>query len=115
MLLFVVPMLFKIFLLLYVMYMPMLPALFQFQHLFTVSFVESVINPFLITLITDVNIVCTCERYHFTPDFKLSKSLSQVQSVNVYKEKYQEIYLCQKKMMFFSVHDLLINEGYSLI
>ena len=115
MLLFVVPMLFKVFLLLYIMYMPVLPALFQFQHLFTVSFVESVTNPFLITLTTDVDIVCAHERYHFTPDFKLRKSLSQVQSVNVYKKKYQEIYLCQKKMMFFSVHDLLINEGYSLI
>jgi len=115
MLLFVVPMLFKVFLLLYVMYMPVLPALFQFQHLFTISFVEFVTNPFLITLTIDVDIVCTHERYHFTSDFKLRKSLSQVQSVNVYKKKYQEIYLCQKKMMFFSVHDLLINEGYSLI
>jgi len=94
MLFFVVLMLFKVFLLLYVMYMPVLPALFQFQHLFTVTFVKSVTNPFLITLTTDVDIVCTHGRHHFTPDFKLSKSLSQVQSVNVYKEKYQEIYLC---------------------
>ena len=103
MLLFVVPMLFRVFLSLYVMYMPVLPAPFQFRHPFTVSFVESVTDPFLITLTTDADIVCARGRHHFAPDFELSESLSQVQSVSVYKEKYQEIHPNQKKMMFFSV------------
>jgi len=103
MLLFVVPMLFRVFLSLYAMYMHVLPALFQFPHLFTVSFVEFVTGPYLITLIIDADIVCARGRHHFAPDFELSETLSQVQSVNVYKEKYQEIHPNQKKMMFFSV------------
>jgi len=103
MLFFVVRMLFRVFLSLYVMYMPVLPALFQFRHQFTVSFVESVTDPYLIVLIPDADIVCARGRHHFAPDFELSESLSQVQSVSVYKEKYQEIHPNQKKMMFFSV------------
>lgn len=55
------------------------------------------------TLATDADIVCARGRHHFAPDFELSDTHSQAQSVNVYKEMYQEIHPNQKKMMFFSV------------
>ncbi|KAJ3565826.1 hypothetical protein NP233_g7393 [Leucocoprinus birnbaumii] len=50
------------------------------------------------------DIVCARGKHHFEPGFavNLSDTISQVTSVDAYKQAYREIHPQQKKMMFFS-------------